>query len=266
MSGYAAPRRIFLYDGLAPDGSAARGLAEWLQSEVKSARVEARPDFFRFWLEAERAGDARLDDLAARFARARVVRADAPRGERRPLPGEVRFERRFLLDGPRRPYGLLYDALAVMAIAAERLPAEEAGVECCHIALTNLLVGEWDPRGRRWRARSAVYGLPSFASAPGHVEAPAKPRAYYLARALGADAPEPGDSCLAPRDPRLPEAMKGALLQAVFYHMTGEPHCERRECRLFDAHWQADLLYAQTRPGAGLCERHRRMLEESLCA
>lgn len=67
------------------------------------------------------------------------------------------------------------------------------------------------------------------------------------------------------RDPRLPEAIKGYLLQALFYHVTGDPFCDSKECRLFNAHWQEELIHAQMRPGADLCERHRQMVEKWAC-
>jgi hypothetical protein len=46
--------------------------------------------------------------------------------------------------------------------------------------------------------------------------------------------------------------------------MTGEPFCEERECRLFNAHWQEDLLHAQLDGGSDLCAKHERMLAEIL--
>jgi hypothetical protein len=69
---------------------------------------------------------------------------------------------------------------------------------------------------------------------------------------------------LRPDDPRTTEVLKGYLAQAIFYYMTGEPFCEERECRLFNAHWQEDLLHAQLDGGSDLCAKHERMLAEIL--
>ena len=40
------------------------------------------------------------------------------------------------------------------------------------------------------------------------------------------------------------------------YHVTKEAFCEDPECRLFNAHWQAELLRAQVESGR-LCPRHQ---------
>jgi len=98
------------------------------------------------------------------------------------------------------------------------------------------------------------------------VEAPARPRQYYVGRSLGL-APHQMQEQMPGRwlergDPRMQEAAKRCLLQALFYHATGDPFCDERNCRLYNAHWREELLHAQTRPDAGLCARHQRILED----
>ncbi|MCE9618235.1 MAG: hypothetical protein K8Q88_07780, partial [Nitrosarchaeum sp.] len=61
-------------------------------------------------------------------------------------------------------------------------------------------------------------------------------------------------------DTRLSKIIEGYLLQAIFYFETGEAFCEKTECRLFNAHWQKDLLYSQLENGK-LCETHQQLLK-----
>ena len=114
--------------------------------------------------------------------------------------------------------------------------------------------------------RAVACGYPSVISTSGIVEAPAKPEAYYkvkaqLAIALGA---VPFDAAKEPfkgmfidyDDPRLTEVAKGYALQAALYHITKDPFCAEPSCRLFNAHWQSELIEAQIQSGT-LCARHR---------
>jgi hypothetical protein len=97
------------------------------------------------------------------------------------------------------------------------------------------------------------------------VEAPAKPEGYYkvkarLSMALGAVPFEAAKEPFAGQfidydDPRLPEIAKGYALQAAMYHITKEAFCDTASCRLFNAHWQRELIHAQIESGR-LCARH----------
>jgi len=43
--------------------------------------------------------------------------------------------------------------------------------------------------------------------------------------------------------------------------VTGQPFCEERGCRLFNAHWQEDLLYSQLGAGGEFCKYHNRIVK-----
>jgi hypothetical protein len=46
------------------------------------------------------------------------------------------------------------------------------------------------------------------------------------------------------------------VLQALFFFLTdGEPFCESDSCRLYNAHWQQDLIRTQVENPA-ICARH----------
>jgi len=100
------------------------------------------------------------------------------------------------------------------------------------------------------------------------VEAPAKPREFYLAQQqLGGRPSEEAVAVLKQQfrgrfldhdDPRLTEVVKGYAMQAVAYLLTGEAFCDDPDCRLFNAHWQEEMLCAQT--ADRYCERHASIL------
>ena len=113
--------------------------------------------------------------------------------------------------------------------------------------------------------RLGIYGLPSIISTTGVVEAPAKPREYYFGVMAGLDEEQVREELkgkfIEYGDPRLTEILKGYTMQAVFYHLFAEPFCEEPDCRLFNAHWQEEMIRAQLQSGDDFCPEHRRVLE-----
>ena len=61
-------------------------------------------------------------------------------------------------------------------------------------------------------------------------------------------------------DERLTEVVKGYVIQAVFYTLTGNPFCEDRGCRLYNAYWQDELVFAQLESEYEFCPRHSELL------
>lgn len=238
-------------------------LAAYVRENLPWMSVEVRPPFFRR-AESQEA----LPRLAQGFARAKVRNPVRLQDSFEPLPGEVDYEKRRLLY--LGPWGLLYDGLQVMALCRDLLPKQERGLGSIHLIFTDQLLGTWEESDRRYHARAAIFGFPNLLSTTGLVEAPAKPREYYLLKqgylALGlGDAPavletQFQERALGHGDPRLTEALKGYIMQAVFYHIIGEAFCPEPACRLFNAHWQEEVLRAQL--GGELCPRHQEMVAD----
>ncbi len=123
-----------------------------------------------------------------------------------------------------------------------------------------------------YHARVIVCGLPALASTSGVVEGPAKPRAFYIAKrrysAMGVTPPtevlkeEFEGRFIDYDDERLTEVFKGYALQALFFHLVGDPFCADPACRLFNAHWQEELIGAQLH-SAALCDAHAELLPVS---
>jgi hypothetical protein len=223
-------------------------------------------------LLAESRPSARAAELAERLARLKVREVGSAPAEATPAHGEIEFERRRLARGDRGPLGVLYDGFGFQMLLRELMEAADITLRSVHIALTNRLLGTWDPDDLRYHLRAIVLGIPSIISTSGLVEAPAKPREFYLARQqLGiAAGQELAHALLKERfrgqfldhdDPRLTEVVKGYAMQAVLYQLTGEAFCGDPDCRLFNAHWQAELIHAQLEAERDYCRRHDEVLE-----
>ena len=267
----ALPTTIRLYDGTAPaDRIDTEALAAFLRDQLPPAAVEVRGDFLSHRLGRRGDGEPGADDpnapeaIAERLARAKVRWPDRRDLSVKPMYGEIGFEKRFLLKGGAKPAGILYDGNALGAIFTGLLPPEERSTAICPIAITNQLLGTWDGGDRRYHARVSVYGFPTLLSTTGILEGPAKPREFYLGQGVGASRRTMEEAVegrfLRRGDPGCTEVLKGYILQALFYHVTGDPFCEDKACRLYNAHWQEEMIHAQTRPGAGLCDEHRQVL------
>jgi hypothetical protein len=63
-------------------------------------------------------------------------------------------------------------------------------------------------------------------------------------------------------DPRMTDVLKGYVLQALFYHLTGYPFCDDKNCRLFNAHRQSEMIHAQLLSQHELCSHHQTMLDQ----
>lgn len=219
----------------------------------------------------ERSAPEQLPDLAARIARLKVLEVDAPFREYEPAHAEMEFERRRLANGDRGSFGILYDGFAFQGLLRELLPPAERRLDRVHIAFTNRTFGTWDGDDRRYHLRAIILGIPAVISTAGLVEAPAKPREFYLARQqIGLAArSELTHALLKERfrgrfldhdDERLTEVAKGYAMQALIYQTTGEAFCTDPDCRLFNAHWQEELIRAQLQGPPEYCPRHAELL------
>ena len=214
----------------------------------------------------------RLTDTAEAFARARVFNPMLPLQDRTPLPMEIEYERRRLVEPSELRTGILYDGFAFCEIAAGLLGESVRRRSSLHIVFTDQLVGTLDPDDRRYHARTAVFSVPVVVSSAGLVQAPARPRDYYLAKhalrlagkAEGAEALLGSQSAgrwLERGDPRMTDVAKGYAAQAVAFQMWDYPFCDDPACRLFNAHRQDEMIRAQLE-GPDFCEKHSGMFRE----
>jgi hypothetical protein len=146
------------------------------------------------------------------------------------------------------------------------IPDEENNLKHLHIIITNQLFATWDRNNHRYHARVSIYGFPSIISTSGIVVAPAKPRDFYLKKQMGRDLhrlkEEYQQYFIDYGDPRMTDVLKGYAAQALFNHLVGYPFCEDKNCRLFNAHTQSELLQAQLFSNYEFCPKHKAVLEQ----
>lgn len=256
---------IILYDEGTPQELGMEEIARYLVQKMGKAKVEARGNPFAFSVPQDK-----VSDYARKIASIKIqgVSQELP-SQQEPLHGEIEYEKRRIL-GKIRSFGILYDGFHLHRIFSEIVPKEERSSGFVHILFTSRLFATWDDGDKRYHLRTSVYGIPSIISTTGLVEAPARPREYYLLKQqyerLGRDLLELKDRFkgrfLDYEDERLTQVIKGYAMQAVFYHLVGNPFCEDKGCRLYNAHWQEELIFAQLWSKYEFCGQHEEVLDD----
>ena len=158
----------------------------------------------------------------------------------------------------------LYDGFMLQRTLAQLISDRENHVDHVHLVFTHLMTCTFAEEDWRYHGRAVICGTPSIVSIPGIVEAPARPREFYSLQALGFQDLSSLKRQFAGRfidydDERMTQAAAGYAIQALFYFVTdGEPFCDDRECRLFNSHWQEDLIRTQVEKPA-YCRMHGKM-------
>lgn len=162
------------------------------------------------------------------------------------------------------PVGL-YDGYELQRLFAQDIAEHENSIDHMHIIFTNLLACTFSDDDWRYHARTVICGTPSIISVPGIVEAPAKPKEFYFNVAMGVD-PKFAKESIAGRildygDSRITSAVSNYALQAIFFFLSnGEPFCDDINCRLFNAHWQEDLIRILKNPA--FCQKHEEIADK----
>lgn len=234
-----------------------------------AAKVDLRKRFISLLIEKE----MDVDFIANQFFATKVFDVSDPKKTYDAFPVEITHEKKLILESSEKGPVMLYDGFKLLKLFRELHSESESNFKHLHIIFTNRSIATWDSGDGRYHARTSVYGFPNIISMSGIVEAPAKPREYYVLRkALVASgmARELVEEELKSKfkgryidydDDRMTEIVKGYIMQAFLYHTTFKPFCEDKNCRLFNAHWQEDMIHAQLK-GKDFCERHEGILEE----
>ena len=148
----------------------------------------------------------------------------------------------------------LYDGFELQRLLAREIQSSDSA----YVVFTDLLACTFSEDDWRYHARTVVCGTPAIISTAGIVEAPAKPREFYAPFAdIQSLKLKFAGRFIDYGDQRMADAAAGCALQALFFFLTGdEPFCDSDGCRLFNAHWQHDLIRTQVESPA-LCPEHR---------
>ena len=160
----------------------------------------------------------------------------------------------------------LYDGVELNKIVKELIPTAENTVNVLHIIFTNKLTCTFDENDFRYHARAWVGANPIIISTTGIIEAPAKPKQFYMdlmtnfsEESIEEIKKKYKGEFLEYNDAKIPEVVEGYILQAIFYYETGDAFCDNKQCRLFNAHWQKDLFISQIE-NKKMCEKHKKIL------
>ncbi|MDP7264326.1 MAG: hypothetical protein QGH39_02065 [Candidatus Thermoplasmatota archaeon] len=260
-------RTIILYDDITSGNLVLSEIKKYLSELIPGIRVELRSGFIEHFGVREK-----IPEFARKLARIKLRDQKRKLEDFNPLPGEIQFEKKLLDDPKTRRIGVIYDGFEFQKFSREMIPENELEMSVLHIFITNRLIATFDDNDRRYHARVIITGYPAVISTSGIVEAPAKPRDFYRMKQMGiilGDTTVPAELLnqhfqgrfMEHNDERLTEVIKGYILQAVFYHTTGEAFCNNTNCRLFNSHWQKEMIKAQIESGK-LCKDHTGILNE----
>jgi len=259
------PHTIFLYDDPSSKTLNLKEIRNYLKSQLGHVDIRIRKEFITFHVNSKK-----REEYAENFARCKVRNINSNRSDFKPLLGEIRFEKKLIENPEKKLTGILYEGILLDQIFLGLIPKKELDFTFLHIVFTNRLFGTFEENDGRYHARVIICGYPSIISTTGIVEAPAKPKDYYsLKQKYSMVNIEVPTEILKEKfygrfidynDPNLTEVMKGYVMQAVFYHIINEPFCENKDCRLYNAHWQEEVIHAQI--DGSLCKKHKKILKK----
>jgi len=165
---------------------------------------------------------------------------------------------------------ILYDGFLMQRLFNTMINENESNTDHVHIAFEDRLICTFSQEDWRYHARTIVGGNPSIISTTGIVEAPAKPKEWYMKQmrlaTYGIDPDDENEDTSTKKkyldygDYRINFIAVGYVLQALFFFITeGDPFCNDNNCRLYNAHWQEELIHSQIETES-LCNEHATLL------
>jgi hypothetical protein len=169
---------------------------------------------------------------------------------------------------------LLYDGFVIQKLLKNLIQndeQQELTLTKLKILIIDELLCTFDETDWRYHARPLICGNPTLISTSGIVEGIAKPRDYYYKlyffRQKGIDIVnelerEYDGQFINFNDTRINEIIIGLVLQSLFYFInSGDPFCEDKNCRLFNAHFQDDIIRINIKDKK-ICQRHNILLNK----
>jgi hypothetical protein len=216
----------------------AKVVAEEIEKIFPSCRIDVRPPFTY--------GEKTIEQ-------AKIV------DTKQPFEKQQNQEQDILLTIP------LYDGFVMQRMFAEMIPNAETSLAHIHIIFTPLFPCTFSEDDWRYHGRAVICGTPSIISTTGIVEALAKPQEFYLAQIGGITEDIvnlkkkfAGRFIDYDDEDKITAASINYALQSIFFFITsGEPFCNNKDCRLFNSHWQEELMH--TIEKRTLCSHHRNL-------
>jgi len=165
----------------------------------------------------------------------------------------------------------IIDGFYLQRLYSRIIDENESQLSHIHLVFDDNLVCTYDENDKRYHARPIICGSPSIISIASIIEGPAKPKGYYFKHMLKdmlsisskEIEKEFADNFVSNDDPRLIHVATGYAIQAIFFFLTnGNPFCSQYPCRLFNSHWQEELIYTQV-INPVLCEEHLQIFAQA---
>lgn len=170
---------------------------------------------------------------------------------------------------------ILYDGFMMQRLLGTMINESESNLDHVHLVFDDSLICTFSEEDWRYHARTFVAGNPSIISTTGIVEAPGKPKEWYIKQMqlsiydmdcdddqIDGISSSNVKKYLDYGDYGINFAAVGYALQALFFFITeGDPFCNDINCRLYNAHWQEELLQSQIQ-NKGLCNKHDTLLHQ----
>ncbi len=246
--------KIILYDEPTVPEIQLERLEKFL-TKTFPVEIEMRENFFQ----------CSNDDFFEKIASSRIFDLKKQFKKYNPSVENIQIEKENK-DMSTREEMILYDGFEFQKTITEFIPMNEDKKNTLHIIFTNKLTCTFDENDFRYHARALIGSNPAVISTTGMIEAPAKPKQYYLDLMTNFSEKRVDEikkkykgEFLEYHDSRISEITEGYLLQAIIYYETGEAFCEHKDCRLFNAHWQRDLFFSQLE-NKRFCEKHQEIL------
>jgi hypothetical protein len=167
---------------------------------------------------------------------------------------------------------ILYDGFFIQKLLQKLIikHEQELPFSKLNILITDKLLCTFDESDWRYHARSLICGTPTLISTAGIVEGIAKPPDYYYKLYFFKENPDIVDELkkeyngqfINYNDYRINDIIEGLVLQALFYFInSGEPFCQDRNCRLFNAHFQDDVIRLNIKEKK-ICQKHKILINK----
>ena len=248
--------KIILYDEPTVPEIQLERLKKFLK-ETFSIEIEIRENIFQHMNE----------NISKKIAGCRIFDLKKPFEKHVPISEDIQLEMENK-DMSEKEEMTLYDGFEFHSVITELIPINENKMNTLHIIFTNKLTCTFDENDFRYHARAIIGSNSAIISTTGIIEAPAKPRQYYLDLMTNFSENKVEEikkkykgEFLEYHDSRISEIAEGYLLQAIIYYETGEAFCIHKDCRLFNAHWQKDLFFSQLE-NKRFCKKHQEILDE----